>query len=605
MKKRIFFFLTSFLFFLSSKSNILASSGFLVDINTEYIVDFKEESIVTYTVNITNLDQVSVVTEQDLNTGLTNIWDVKADSDIKSFDIFLDTSFENGLQVIKSVFNNPIVGKDSTYSYRITFKTDKILQQNGLVKEIYIPSSKNDPNINSFTSSVTVPKSFGELNYASPNPNKINKNADSITYFFSDSQNLNGIAIFFGDFQLFTFDLKYQLENKDSLSNKMNIAIPADIKNRQAVTINRISPEPENVTVDRDGNYLAEYNVERGKKVKVEVAGIIKVKSSIIEAKNSAYIMDAPKSSFDYLTKQDTYWESQNAEIKQLASFLVNTQETVVSNAKKIYDYVTKFLTYNYDRTDNVVALRLGAVEALKNPKNAVCMEYTDLTIALLRSAGIPAREINGFAYSQNIASKPLSVFFDKDVDLLHTWVEFYDPNIGWIQIDPTWGSTSNLDYFSSLDTNHITFVRKGESSLYPIPPGAYRTTDTREKLVDIKFGNLKLLKANASKGVIINVNNVSTKVINKTGATIYNINLKGDNDSENIDLIPPFGSVRTFINNVKIVSYFDFDGKKMSIEPNITQSFISIKSFRGIVLTLVLCMIFCTPITLLYLRSK
>jgi len=50
-------------------------------------------------------------------------------------------------------------------------------------------------------------------------------------------------------------------------------------------------------------------------------------------------------------------------------------------------------------------------------------MEFTDLFIALSRAAGIPAREINGFAYTDDIRLRPL----DLVTDMLHAWPEYYD----------------------------------------------------------------------------------------------------------------------------------------------------------------------------------
>ena len=56
-----------------------------------------------------------------------------------------------------------------------------------------------------------------------------------------------------------------------------------------------------------------------------------------------------------------------------------------------------------------------------------------------------------------------------------------------WIQIDPTWGSTTGgVDYFDKLDTNHITFVRKGISPDEPLPAGAYKIDPNSDQDVTI-----------------------------------------------------------------------------------------------------------------------
>lgn len=99
---------------------------------------------------------------------------------------------------------------------------------------------------------------------------------------------------------------------------------------------------------------------------------------------------------------------------------------------------------------------------------------------------GIPARELNGYAITNEENLRPLSINLAKG-DLLHSWPEFYDPTLGWIQVDPTWGNTSGIDYFTKLDTSHFAFVIKGINSEYPVPAGAYRT-DQEKDLIEVEF---------------------------------------------------------------------------------------------------------------------
>jgi len=83
-------------------------------------------------------------------------------------------------------------------------------------------------------------------------------------------------------------------------------------------------------------------------------------------------------------------------------------------------------------------------------------MEFTDTFITLVRALGIPAREINGYAYAQNDRLRPLGL----EQDVLHSWPEYYDfASQTWQQVDPTWGNTTGgLDYFHKFDLDHFTF---------------------------------------------------------------------------------------------------------------------------------------------------
>jgi hypothetical protein len=144
----------------------------------------------------------------------------------------------------------------------------------------------------------------------------------------------------------------------------------------------------------------------------------------------------------------------------------------------------------------------MGAVSALQNPNNAICMEFTDTFIAIARAAGIPAREVNGFAYTENPDLQPLGLV----ADVLHSWPEYYDKDKGaWIPIDPTWGSTTGGEnFFDKLDLRHFTFVIHGKDSLKPYPPGSYKLGSNPQKDVYVSFGKLsteRLSKLNISLG--------------------------------------------------------------------------------------------------------
>ena len=117
----------------------------------------------------------------------------------------------------------------------------------------------------------------------------------------------------------------------------------------------------------------------------------------------------------------------------------------------------------------NTVAQRRGAFKTFED-KKGLCIDFTDLFIALTRSVGIPSREIDGYAYAKDLTSTPIKQI-DGRSDFLHSWVQYYDPQNGWISVDPTWGTTSGLDYFSRLDNNHLALVIKGSNSQYPQPP--------------------------------------------------------------------------------------------------------------------------------------
>jgi hypothetical protein len=195
----------------------------------------------------------------------------------------------------------------------------------------------------------------------------------------------------------------------------------------------------------------------------------------------------------------------------------------------------------------------MGASMALENPSQAICMEYTDLFVALARAAGIPAREINGYAYTENPEIQPLSLV----ADVLHAWPEYWDNEKGvWVPVDPTWGSTTGgVDFFNKLDLRHFTFVIHGESSNRPYPPGSYKLGPNPQKDVFVNFGQLPQekkttpsLTAQASGMFPVLGSTIVVKVTNPGPSALYDlpIEILFDDDVENtylVDELPPYAS--------------------------------------------------------------
>src|SRR5690606_27458932 len=133
----------------------------------------------------------------------------------------------------------------------------------------------------------------------------------------------------------------------------------------------------------------------------------------------------------EMLKEVKPFWPVNDPKIREIAQNL--------HSPKEVYDYVVNTFTYNYDRV-GTTNQRLGALEALNAPDNALCQEFTDTFITLARAAGIPAREINGYAYTQNTTLRPLSLV----PETLHAWPEYYDyESKQWIPVDPTWEHTT------------------------------------------------------------------------------------------------------------------------------------------------------------------
>nr|MBI5456099.1 transglutaminase domain-containing protein [Candidatus Levybacteria bacterium] len=349
----------------------------------------------------------------------------------------------------------------------------------------------------------------------------------------------SGISISFGNFQIYSFDLIYHLENKNLYPVSTEIALPPDT-NYQKILIDNINPRPTNVSIDKDGNWLARYILSPNKSMDIKVLG----KAKVYLNPKEEYL--DPIMAKEYL-KQNQYWDLENSKIKELAKDL--------KTPYAIYQYVYKTLGYDFSRVQSN-SPRLGAANALKNPDSAVCLEFTDLFIAIARAVGIPAREINGYAYTSNSSQRPLS--FVKDI--LHAWPEYYDyDKKTWIMIDPTWANTTGgVDYFNTLDFDHIAFVIKGLSSTYPVPAGGYKlSTDENKKDVGVSIDSaFKEKTANITSEILfpdlilsgLSINgsikalNIGNSLVNKQEIKVSTSFLSPKSQSVFIKDIPPYG---------------------------------------------------------------
>ena len=110
-----------------------------------------------------------------------------------------------------------------------------------------------------------------------------------------------------------------------------------------------------------------------------------------------------------------------------------NTDIEVVQN---VYHYITKNVTYDYDKAKTVKSGYIPKVDETLATGKGICFDYASLMGAMLRSQGIPTRLEIGYAGTE-----------------YHAWISVYTKETGWIDkiiqfdgktwtlMDPTLGS--------------------------------------------------------------------------------------------------------------------------------------------------------------------
>jgi transglutaminase-like putative cysteine protease len=596
-KKFLVIIISFFCLFLSTNS-VHADEAFAVDATVTYKVESSGKTIVTHDIFLENLFSTLYATTYTLSLENISAQNVTATDD-KGRLIQVDSRQDGSKLDLKLSFADAVVGRGSKRHFVISYENSGFATKTGEVWEISIPRLSGESAFRNYSINFSVPDSFGQEAYISPQPTSSASSGGYKNYTFSkESISQTGVTAGFGQFQVFSFNLSYHLENPLGISSQTEIAIPPDTA-FQKVYFNKIDPAPSDIHIDGDGNWMAVYKLSPRQRVDVNILGSVQIFASF------RHFPKPSQSALDNNLKPTNYWQSDNERIKSLAIGL--------KTPEAIYDFVSKNLKYDMTRVQPNVQ-RMGAASALENSNQAICMEFTDLFIALARAAGIPAREINGYAYTENKELQPLSLVND----VLHAWPEYYDKNKGaWIPIDPTWGSTSGVDYFNKLDLRHFAFVIHGESDTKPYPPGSYKLGANPQKDVYVSFGQLSedrysipQIKVAVERNIPFLDTLYSVKVYNPGPASLdmfYPTVYFDDNEHSRdfVQILPPYASYQ-----FQIKVPFSLLGKDTpdSIKIVVNGSIVELSTNKTQVVTnsmLVLFILFLIIIILVLIRLK
>ncbi|PJA55285.1 hypothetical protein CO165_04415 [Candidatus Roizmanbacteria bacterium CG_4_9_14_3_um_filter_33_18] len=455
---------------------LLSSIIFHLSSITVLAVDFKTDYQVEY-----NLSQ----SQNNLNSQVNfkiKIVNLKTEVFVSKFAISfpntfsinnLKTSDDNGYITPKIVtdeektkieleFSNPAIGKDSVNTFFLNFDQANLFKVNGKVWEVVLPVIENTQN-ESYTVTVNLPETTNKkISISKPKPDLVTGNK-----IIWNNPKTKTIYAVFGDSQIYQTELTYHLKNDQIYPVSTEIAFPPETAN-QKFFLQSINPPPESVRLDEDGNYLGKYFFKPLETKTIIYKSLIEVYSRARD-EVTPYFRTAINQQKNYLLTAKKYW--QIGQIDKIKN---------ITQPEEIYNFVTNTLKYDYNKI-NSQNKRLGADVVLANTNQAVCMEFTDLFIAIAREKGIYSREIQGYGFSLDPKLQPISL----SSDILHAWPEYYDIKTeSWIAVDPTWENTSGIDYLTSFDLNHIAFVIHGKNPEYPMPAGMYKIENSRDVLI-------------------------------------------------------------------------------------------------------------------------
>jgi transglutaminase-like putative cysteine protease len=146
---------------------------------------------------------------------------------------------------------------------------------------------------------------------------------------------------------------------------------------------------------------------------------------------------------------------SEDSKAVALAKELTLWRNSELDKVQAIYEYVIGNITYDKEKAQNVKSGYLPDIDEILELKKGICFDYAALMAAMLRSQGVAAKLVVGYAGTA-----------------YHAWINVYTKETGWIEaviyfdgadwklMDPTFASTANsskaiMDYIN--DSSNYT----------------------------------------------------------------------------------------------------------------------------------------------------
>lgn len=529
-----------------------AANEFSTNYDISYLVNEDGSTDVTENIRLKNLTDKFFPSSFSINLPGTEISGIEASDLQGKLDIAVATESAN-TKVTVNFSNQQIIGLNKEYAWVLKFKDRGIASSLGKVWNINLPKISQQTQVENLSLSLLVPSSFGDPDYISPQPDKVSESGGRISFAFTKNELLNtGISAIFGSSINFEFENSFILSNHSIFPKYENLAIPGNSM-YQKVYITGIEPRPENTTRDALGNTLAIFKINPGKEYEVKVKGNI---TTFLKSQYKDIL--SQKETETYLA-ESKYWDNNNPAIKNKLSEILQGKEGASNfeKARLIDKYVASFLQFDSDRIMKNDFARFGSVTALNNPEKALSAEFVDLESALLRAAGIPTRQVIGFALKGGV-SKPFAYANQN----LHTWLEFYDPNQNWVIADPAWESTTRgADFFAFNDLNHLALAYSNGQDNFRLPgyvdSKVFDGELKEEKGADLDIQLSKQILSGFPSSAKIRINNLGNLAFPSTSLQIDTskilLEFPGEQpvNSKSITTpeIPPFGNLEYDLN--------------------------------------------------------
>lgn len=245
------------------------------------------------------------------------------------------------------------------------------------------------------------------------------------------------------------YELQNQITAGDSMRKLMlRFVVPESFDSptyKQQISNIKVnfSPEAEGktTTTDARGNKIIEASWHTIPKIiNATISFDARTNTGLKPIQSSAPfpLVSTPGHLNDYLQGSEQV-QTNDPAIQKLSVKLTKGVKTQFEAVQKVVSWVVDHVRYVNP------PVQYDALYSLQTGKGN-CQNYSHLTAALLRNAGVPVRIVNGVTMNQ-----PFDVFWEKGTLTFkmgqgrHSWVEIWFPDLGWVPYDP-----QNMQFFIS-----------------------------------------------------------------------------------------------------------------------------------------------------------
>jgi Transglutaminase-like superfamily len=226
------------------------------------------------------------------------------------------------------------------------------------------------------------------------------------------------------------------LDRLEGLAVCARMSVPVDTPRQRVKSLEIIGDVPAAMMDDEDGNAIIEYDLTG---IRLSKQRRIFGYNAIVEAHGIRYKLngsdplDCPDDIRRRYLKAESRYDMDRREMKERAARIVagmptESRRNVVSIAKAVREYVYSRVVYRYTHrySSPVETLRLG---------EGTCGNYTELIIGLLRLCGVACRPVGDCKVPEyKLRYERVNAVCTPDHD--HAWVEFYEPQVGWVPME-------------------------------------------------------------------------------------------------------------------------------------------------------------------------